>query len=144
MIREIADGERNALLLLYSQLHDNPVPAESEALAALWNRILQDQNHHIIVAESDGTIVSSCVLVLVPNLTHGQRPYALVENVVTDKAHRGRGYATECLLFAADLARKDGCYKIMLLTGSKEEATLRFYERAGFNREDKTGFVHWL
>jgi GNAT superfamily N-acetyltransferase len=87
---------------------------------------MQDHDHHIVVAESDGTIVSSCVLVVVPNLTHGQRPYALVENVVTDKAHRGRGYATECLLFAADLARKDGCYKIMLLTGSKEEATLRF------------------
>ena len=33
---------------------------------------------------------------------------------------------------------------MMLLTGSKEEATLRFYEKAGYNRKDKTAFVQWL
>jgi hypothetical protein len=29
----------------------------------------------------------------------------------------------------------------MLLTGRKQEETLRFYERAGFQRGVKTGFV---
>lgn len=132
------------LMELYTQLHGNPIPAETSGLSALWRKILDDNDHHIIVAEEDGKIVSSCVCVIVPNLTHGQRPYALIENVVTDEAFRCRGLATACLDFAREISRKENCYKIMLLTGSKEESTLRFYERAGFNRNDKTAFIQWL
>ncbi|NLA86435.1 MAG: GNAT family N-acetyltransferase, partial [Clostridiales bacterium] len=86
----------------------------------------------------------SCVLVIVPNLTHSQRPYALIENVVTDINHRSKGYATAVLNYARDLARRANCYKIMLMTGSKLPGTLRFYERAGYNSHDKTAFIQWL
>ena len=72
-----------------------------------------------IVAVEDEHIVSSCVCVIIPNLTHGQRPYALIENVITDQAYRGRGLAHACLDHAREIARAAGCYKIMLLTGSE-------------------------
>lgn len=94
MIREIVKEDLQGLLTLYMQLHDNPMPEQTPQLAALWQEILDDAHHHIIVAEEDGKIVSSCVCVIIPNLTHGQRPYAFVENVVTDQAYRGRGLAT--------------------------------------------------
>lgn len=105
---------------------------------------MADARHHIIGAWEDGCLVASCVCVVVPNLTHGQRPYALIENVVTDPAHRKRGFATACLNAACKIAREADCYKVMLLTGSKQESTLRFYEKAGFNRQDKTAFIRWL
>ena len=57
---------------------------------------------------------------------------------------RGCGYATECLNYAKDIAVKSNCYKMMLLTGSKKETTLRFYEGAGYNSSDKTAFIQWL
>lgn len=144
MIREIEINDFDGLMRLYTQLHDNPVPQESEELTRLWQRILDDKNHRIIVAEEDGKIVSSCVCVIIPNLTHNQQPYALIENVVTDKEYRGKGLATKCLDFAKSIALKENCYKLMLLTGSKEESTLNFYRKAGYNSNDKTAFIQWI
>ena len=83
-------------------------------------------------------------LVVVPNLTRDLRPYGLVENVVTRREYRKRGLASACLNQTRELAQAAGCYKLMLLTGAKDGATLRFYERAGYNCNDKTAFVQWL
>ena len=143
-VREAEQRDLKGLLALYTHLHDNPIQPDSEALSALWQRILSDESHHILLAEEDGQIVSSCVVVMIENLTHCQRPYALVENVVTVPGCRGRGLATACLDHAKQLAVKENCYKIMLMTGSREESTLRFYEKAGYNRNDKTAMIQWL
>jgi len=144
MIREAKKDDLTGLLQLYTQLHNNPMPEMTAELNELWSRIFDDPFHHVIVAEEEGRIVSSCICVVIPNLTHGQRPYALIENVITNEGCRGRGLATQCLDFARETARQAGCYKIMLLTGSKSESTLNFYRRAGYNSEDKTAFIQWL
>ena len=141
MIREAAANDLDALLALYLHLHEKGLPQDAARLKAAWDKILSDPGHHVIVVERDGMLVSSCVCVVVPNLTRGARPYALVENVVTHRDHRGRGYATQCLARAREIAEAAGCYKLMLLTGAKDEATLRFYRRAGFDSGDKTAFV---
>ena len=98
----------------------------------------------MIVAEENGEIVSSCVCVIIPNLTHNQQPYAFIENVITDEGFRKKGLATQCLNFAKKIAQEENCYKMMLLTGSKEESTLNFYRKAGYNSEDKTAFIQWI
>ncbi|MBE6889668.1 MAG: GNAT family N-acetyltransferase [Ruminococcaceae bacterium] len=144
MIRELTENDFDGLMQLYTHLHDNPIPQKSGEILALWQRILNDKDHHIVVAVENDRIVSSCVCVIIPNLTHAQQPYALIENVVTDPQYRGRGLATACLDYAREIAQKNSCYKLMLLTGSKLESTLKFYERAGYNRQDKTAFIQWL
>lgn len=144
MIREIKVTDFDSLMELYMQLHDNPMPDKTPEIMELWKRILEDKDHHIIVAEEDGRIVSSCVCVIIPNLTHNQQPYAFVENVITDEMYRKRGLATECLNYAKKIAQNENCYKMMLLTGSKNESTLDFYRQAGYNSEDKTAFIQWL
>lgn len=143
MIREINNGDYRQLMELYLHLHETDVP-DYETAAGTWEHILADENYHIIVAEEDGRIVSSCTVIVVPNLTRGVRPYARVENVVTHADYRGRGLATACLDRAREIAVAAGCYNIALLTGSKEESTLKFYEHAGYSRGEKTGFVQWL
>ena len=144
MVREIAEEELSDLLKLYLDLHEEKIPEMTEHLRNTWDTIMKDDNHHIIVKELDGKLVASCVCVIIPNLTRDIRPYAFVENVVTDANCRGKGYATECLNYAKELAEKANCYKMMLLTGSKLEKTLRFYENAGYNSTDKTAFIQWL
>ena len=144
MVREIKENELFDLLELYLNLHESSVPKMTEHLESVWDTIINDNNHHIIVNEQDGKIVSSCVCVIIPNLTRNVRPYAFVENVVTHSDYRGKGYATDCLNYAKELAKKAECYKMMLLTGSKEDSTLNFYTKAGYNSTDKTAFIQWL
>ncbi len=144
MIREANRDDLNALLELYLYLHEDSIPDQSEHLSRTWAQIINDPNHHIIVNEVDGKIVSSCVCVIIPNLTRNVRPYAFIENVVTHKGYRRRGLAQECLNFARDIALKGNCYKMMLLTGSKDPNTLHFYEKAGYNSTEKTAFIQRL
>ena len=94
MIREITEQDFDQLMRLYMQLHDNPFPEKDQHILEIWNSILADEHHHIIVAEENGLIVASCVCVIIPNLTRGQWPYALVENVITNEKYRKRGLAT--------------------------------------------------
>ena len=144
MVRESRKEDLKQILELYLYLHEESIPEMSERLLHTWEQIMNDENHHLIVNEVDGRIVSSCVCVIIPNLTRNVRPYAFVENVVTHKDYRGRGLATECLEHAKRIAQANHCYKMMLLTGSKEEKTLEFYRNAGYNSTDKTAFIQWL
>lgn len=144
MVREATKNDLNNLLQLYLHLHEDRIPEDSLNLRETWEIIQSDRNHHIILNERDGILVSSCVCVIIPNLTRNIRPYAFIENVVTHEKYRGRGYAMECLNYAKQIAVGNNCYKMMLLTGSKEESTLNFYSKAGYNSTDKTAFIQWL
>ena len=143
IIREAVRDDLAPLLKLYTHLHEDNAEVTGNMIKS-WEAILSDTDHHMIVCEADGMIVSSCVCLIVPNLTRGARPYALIENVVTHEDHRRCGYASACLKYAVELANDAGCYKIMLLTGAKDEGILGFYRKAGFNCEDKTAFIRWM
>lgn len=144
MVREACKEDMNGILELYLCLHEDSVPERSEHLLKTWEQIISDENHHLIVNEEDGIIVSGCVCVIIPNLTRNVRPYAFIENVVTHTGYRGRGLATECLEFAKNIAAARNCYKMMLLTGSRNPQTLDFYRNAGYNSADKTAFIMWM
>jgi len=144
MVREAVKEDLDELLNLYLFLHEKNIPENSEHLENTWKTIIEDINHHIVVKEINGKIVSSCVCVIIPNLTRNIRPYALIENVVTNEGYRGKGYATECLNYAKEIAIKNNCYKMMLLTGTKSENTLAFYKNAGYNSDAKIAFIQWL
>ena len=87
----------------------------------------------------DTSMIASCTLIVIPNLTRGGQPYGLIENVVTHADHRRRGYGKQLLQSAVTAAWDADCYKVMLMTGSKKTATLAFYASAGFE-QNKTGF----
>ena len=144
MIREARAEDLAAILELYLNLHEDSIPEHDDHLDQTWEQIISDPNHHLIVNEVNGKIVSSCVCVIIPNLSRGVRPYAFVENVVTHADYRKKGYAHECLDYAKQIAQSENCYKMMLLTGSKRPETLEFYEHAGYNSADKTAFIQWL
>jgi GNAT superfamily N-acetyltransferase len=141
-IRKIKKDEINKLLKLYKHLHrkDAP-PPEKSRLVSIWEEITTNSRLHYFVIEVDEEIVSSCTLSVIPNLTRGGSPYGLIENVVTHEDYRRRGFGTSILKYALDIAWKQNCYKVMLLTGSKNPVIHHFYEKAGFKKGVKTGFI---
>ncbi len=141
MIREVHEDEYEQLMSLYCQLHEKSIPKYKDDTKALWQTLVNNSDYHFIVAEEDGKIVSTCTCIIVPNMTHGPRSYAFVENVVTDSEYRGRGFATACLERAKEIAQSENCYRLILMTGSKLESTLNFYRRAGYDDKEKTGFI---
>ncbi len=144
MVREATKKDLDSILELYVYLHEERVPEKDNHLLETWTKIIEDKNHHIILNVQNEKIVSSCVCVIIFNLTRNIRPYALIENVVTHEDYRNKGLATECLNYARDIAIRNNCYKIMLLTGSKNEKILNFYRNAGYNSADKTAFIQWI
>ncbi len=138
-IRTAHADDLSRLLALYQHLTPNNAPFSIEAAQAIFARFQAYAGSTILLGEQGERLVSSCTVVIVPNLTRGGLPYALIENVVTHTDHRGQGHGTAMLNAATRLAWDHDCYKAMLMTGSKDRATLCFYEAAGF-AQSKTGF----
>ena len=141
-IRELQPHELQSLLALYQHLHerDDPLPSLAE-IEAVWAEAVSNPRIKYFVGFVNSELVSSCTLTVIPNLTRACRPYGVIENVVTHAAHRRRGWGKAILAHALAEAWQQRCYKVMLLTGRQDEATLRFYENAGFDRHSKQAFV---
>lgn len=140
MVRRAVPADLAGLLDLYRHLNSgDPAPAPGRAEAA-WKAMLDSPGMTVFVADAAGALLASCTLVVAPNLTRGARPYAFIENVVTHADARRRGLGQAVLKAALAEAWAADCYKVMLMTGRKDEATFRFYEAAGFERGSKTAF----
>lgn len=138
-VRTAAAADLPAILALYRQLSVADMLPDAAAATETWGRILASGFMTVHVAELDGRVVATCVLVIAPNLTRNMRPFALVENVVTEEGLRGQGVGKRVVTAAIEQAWAEGCYKVMLLTGRKDPAVLGFYEACGFSR-GKTAF----
>lgn len=138
-IRAALPSDLEDLLKLYPHLNASDEPISLSVAAVRLREINQLPGSAVLLGLLGNDLVASCTLIVIPNLTRGGKPYALIENVVTDALYRGQGYGTRVLRAAVAAAWEAGCYKIMLMTGSKQPSTLKFYENAGFE-QTKTGF----
>lgn len=138
-IRAVQAPDLPALAALYQHLNPGDAVVSPEEAEAILERFAAYPGSVVLGGWNDGELVASCTLVVIPNLTRGGMPYALIENVVTAASRRKRGFGRALLERAVSIAWEHGCYKAMLLTGSTEQATLAFYRGAGFE-QNKTGF----
>jgi GNAT superfamily N-acetyltransferase len=141
-IRQLELNELDKLLDLYTHMHakDDPLP-ERKVVEDVWQEIQKNTNFKYFGTFVNQKLISSCTLSIIPNLTRGCRPYGIIENVVTHKKYRRKGYAGNTLKLTLNYAWDKGCYKVMLLTGRKTEEIFRFYESVGFDRNAKQAFL---
>jgi GNAT superfamily N-acetyltransferase len=139
LVRSIVNADLPSLLELYRDLHPSDPPLTLEDATSIWQQLSRYAGSSIFVGEQQNVLVTTCTLIVVPNLTRGGLPYALIENVVTGSHHRKQGNGGAVVKHAIAAAWQLNCYKVMLLTGSKDPATLKFYREVGFE-QNKTGF----
>ena len=137
--RFIALDDLRQLISLYELLSSHDQLIDLDTAQHRLAQLAAIPNCHIFGGWVGDALVSSCTQFILPNLTRQGRPYALIENVVTDKAHRKQGFAKQLLNAATAYAFENDCYKVMLMTGMSDEGTLSFYKSAGFE-QTKTGF----
>jgi GNAT superfamily N-acetyltransferase len=109
--------------------------------------ILENGGMRLLVAQQDGAIVGTVTLVLVPNLTHGGKPWAQVENMVVEEGRRGTGVGRRFIEECLAVAREAGCYKVQLQSGNQRREgphdAHAFYAHAGF-QPSSVGFRYYL
>ena len=140
-IRMINKNDLPALQELYLELYDTEIQPITSETMQLWESILTDPNHHIIIGEEMGRIVSSVTLVIIKNLTRKMKPTALIENMVTAPSHRNKGYARLLLNKAVEIAKEHECYRITFISGTKNESTIKFYLNSGFTNSEKSAYI---
>ncbi|MHC1548792.1 GNAT family N-acetyltransferase [Phyllobacterium sp. K27] len=138
-IRTAAEDDLANVLELYRQLHPDDPHLSPDSAVKIWRQLTGCRGSEIFIGLVDGKVVSTCTIVVVPNLTRGGLPYAVIENVVTNGQYRKKGFGHLLLKAAIAHAWTYRCYKVMLMTGSNNPGTLRFYTNAGFE-QSKTGF----
>lgn len=96
------------------------------------------------MAAENGTLRAFRALVRIPDLTRRLRSWGLVGHMPARRDHRRRGLGLGLSGRGRALARKANCTEIMPLTGAKEAGAPAFYERAGYDRREKTVLLQRL
>ncbi|UCB43564.1 MAG: GNAT family N-acetyltransferase [Dehalococcoidales bacterium] len=101
----------------------------------VYEQIKAMPDHELLVAEDEGEVIGSVVLLIVPNLSHGASPWAVVENIIVTQKHRRRGVGRQLMEYAITRAREAGCYEIQLSSNKRRRGAHRFYGGLGFQAE---------
>ena len=125
LVRLLADDE---LGRTREKLSD-PLP-EGYRLALV--EILASTFTRLIVVESDGKVVGSLQLTLIPHLSYVGQRRAIFESVHVAPANQGKGAGTFLVAYAIDAARKAGCGQIVLTSSNSRLNAHRFWKRMGF------------
>ncbi|MEV4826329.1 GNAT family N-acetyltransferase [Micromonospora sp. NPDC049274] len=141
MFRAARPDDFAQIIRLYRQLNPDDPVLDNGADEAAFHRILGAPGLHLFVLDVDGVVVATTYLNVIPNLSRSASPYAVVENVVVEEARRGTGLGRQIMAGTLQAAWDAGCYKAMLMTGSRDAATHAFYRACGFSADVKTAYL---
>lgn len=141
-VRQATSSDKDAVLRLFTQLEQEPIPNHAK-LEALFDHVLSNKNHYLLVAEQDGAVAALCIMLIVTGDAEDQS-FALIEALVADKRLRHQGYGNAVLQQAVQLATVKNCYKVMLLANHPQPELQPFYDKAGFSKINETAYVRNL
>jgi N-acetylglutamate synthase-like GNAT family acetyltransferase len=100
----------------------------------VFKRILDETLIDLIVVEKDEYVVGCCHCAIIPTLAHGGRSFAVMNHFLIDPLNRKQGLARQLLQHTVDLARKKGCYQILVSVDSVKPWHNQFLTQFGFKQ----------
>lgn len=132
-VRAVEPNELEYVLRLIDE-YDRPLSPKPAADAdRIIHASIVQSGGCVVGAFIDDSVVGTCTVNMCPNLSWSGRPYAIIENVIVSGNFRRLGVGTGILHYAVEHAKKAGCYKVALLTGSQDPGIHKFYQAAGFS-----------
>lgn len=123
------------VLRLYQQPDLDDGQTLSLAVATqLWEKMQQYPSYRLFVAELEGRIVGTFMLLVMDNLLHLGAPSAIVEAVAVEPAFQSQGIGRQMMHWVMAEARRANCYKLVLSSNQKRDRAHAFYETLGFTR----------
>jgi len=118
-----------------AHLFDDPVRPDAV------DRSLADPTHHLLLAVEGGQTVGFVSGVETTHPDKGTEMF--LYELAVDEAHRRRGVGTQLVRALADLAERQGCYGMWVVTEPDNEAALATYRAAGAPAPDPTSTFVW-
>jgi predicted N-acetyltransferase YhbS len=137
-IRVATEEDIPRILELYGDLVISTAPGElnrkpgADDYRRAFAKIRAATGQELLVAEEEGKVIGTMMLIIVPNLSHGGLPWAGVENVMVDSDYRRQGIGRLLMDYVLAQAKKAGCYKIQLISDKSRKEAHKFYKALGY------------
>jgi len=107
------------------------------------NFFRDSNNNYLLVADLSNSVVGTVQLNICPDAMYKQQPYALIENIIVDKAFEKQGIGNALLNKVEEICAIHHCSKIMLLSANLRIEAHKFFEQSGFSGSTKKGFIKY-
>lgn len=146
LVRPATSDDLAEILRMYRQLVDGDAPVllpDRGRASSVLDAMAAQSGRQMLVAEIGRQMVGTADLLIVPNLTHGGAPWAVIENVVVDEKARRHGVGRALVAEIVRRCTEAGCYKMQLLSNKRRTEAHEFYRSVGFEAMAE-GFRRYL
>lgn len=141
IVRLACDEDLPSLLELFAASDVSAAVHSKERAEDIWCQTLASPHIAVFVADSDGVIVATAMLITAPNLLRGGLRHGFLENVMTHPAWQGRGWGKRVVGAALAHGWQTGCHHILMQSGRADPRVHQFYESLGFIPGLRTAYV---